>query len=227
MISESENDKDDLIQNFYSINPDLESNYKIKKVKFALNEDQRREIFKIASDMNMKHFVMIHTQLELGLRVNELIHLSISQLNFSQNVVIIQSRTGNKYVKSFKTKTISSNRIIPFTRILAEQLKAFIGNRKNGYVFLSNKGSHFNKSSVIHFINKYARKCKSIGRNIGSHSLRRTFASYLIKSGITVEKISKILGHASVRTTMLYLFDISDMDFDEVRKVMKKMNKRN
>ncbi|UYP48128.1 Tyrosine recombinase XerC [Candidatus Lokiarchaeum ossiferum] len=231
MISESDNYQGNLIQSIYSANPDLEKTYKIKKIKFAMNEAQREELLKIAYERNFKHGLMIKTQLELGLRVNELVNMGIEQINFNQRLIIINSREGSKYLKAFKTKTKSSNRIIPLGYKLAKELKAYIGNRKTGYVFVSNKGGGFIKNSVIDFINKYSNLCVSLpvnqkgNKNIGSHILRRTFASYIINNGITIDKLSKVLGHASIRTTMLYLFDITTLDFDDMTKVIDKMNK--
>ena len=134
-------------------------------------------------------------------------------------------------MESFKTKTLSSNRIIPITNSLAKVLKSYLGNKKNGYVFESNKKGSILKNSVIGFVNKFANLCNSLPvgqngkKNIGTHILRRTYASYLINNGITIDKIAGLLGHKSIQTTMKYLFEITSMDFDDVRDVLKKMNK--
>lgn len=199
---------------------------KIKKIKFALNNDQRKDLLDIAKLTNYKHYLMIRVMLESGLRVNELVNLIIYDLNLVECYIEVQSRLATKYHGSFKTKTKSSNRIIPITHSLSRELKAYIGNRKTGYLFVSRKNNtKFFKNSVIAFINKYAKICNRISKKMGSHALRRTYASYLLVNKIPIDRISKILGHSSVRTTLIYLFEISDLEFDAIRDVVNKMNK--
>jgi integrase len=235
MILENENisqEDQSIIQELLEENPDLKMTYKIKSPKFALKANQRRELLEIAKEQNYKHYLMILAQLELGLRVNELANLSIDSINFNEGLVTIQTRTATKYLKSFNTKTITSNRIIPIPKSLNSELRAYIGSRKTGYVFESNKLGPFLKNSIIGFINKYTDQSKSIicrrgvngKKTMGSHVLRRTYASFLINNKIPIEKISKLLGHGSIRTTMMYLFDINDLDFDDVKKILNKMN---
>jgi len=225
IISVSVQNPQNYIESFYKINPEIKEVYAIKRVKFALNLEQRTELIE-NSKINYIHYLMIKTQLETGLRVNELANLTIKQINFNQDIIQIKTRTGDKYVKAWRTKTLSSNRIIPISKKLKNELKSYIATRKNGYLFISQKKTPFIKNSIIRFINKYAKKCLSIGENIGSHSLRRTYASYMVSEKIEIGKISKMLGHSSIKTTMLYLFDIVSQDFNDVRQVLKKMNKK-
>ncbi|WP_369019464.1 tyrosine-type recombinase/integrase [Promethearchaeum syntrophicum] len=226
MISENNlSGSPNLIPSVYQVNPGIKNSYKIRKIKFALNQNQRKELLQIAEKQNFKHALMIKTQMGLGLRVSELCNMGISQLNLYNGFVLIQSRNATKYLKSFRVKTLSSNRRIPIPKELVRDIKNSIGNRKTGYVFQSNKHGSFLKNSVIGFINKYARQCLSIGYNIGSHSLRRTYASFLIKNGLPINDISKLLGHSSIRTTMKYLFEIDNLDYIEIKKITGKMFK--
>jgi integrase len=216
----------DPITKFYAINPELKEKYQIKKVKFALSNDQREELLDLSNKTNPKHYLTIKTQLETGMRVNELCNLAIDQVNFTECILHVQTRNATRYVKEFKTKTKSSNRIIPITKELSRLLKSEIKKRATGYIFESQKKGKFSKTSLIRIVNHYAKLCKSIGKNIGSHTLRRTYASYLLSKGVKIGDISKILGHASIKTTMIYLYDIVDLSsFDEVRKIVQGMNK--
>lgn len=169
-----------IISNLYEQNPDLKEKKQELKLKFALLEVQMNELIKVAKKTNIKHARMIETQLNCGLRVSELIHLSINQVNLEGKFLKIEKREKNRYVDAFKPKTKNSTRILPLSDKTIDILREQIDKKRNGYIFPSNKGGHFNKSSVIRFINKYARENRTIGFNIGSHSLRRTFASYLI-----------------------------------------------
>jgi len=221
------------INNFYKQNPEYKRKKQKLLLKFALTESQIREFLTISLEHNPKHYRAILVELFLGLRVSELAHLTIPQVNFTTNTIYILQRDANRYVESYSPKTPHSNRILPFEEKVKKALRSEIGNRKNGYVFLSNKsnnrGNRYNKRSIIRFINKYAKLCKSIGRTIGSHTLRRTYASYLINDPkrensdkrITISDLKSLLGHKSIRTTLNYLFSIQEYtDFEKIRKAL-------
>ncbi len=201
-------------------------NVKIKRRKFALNRQQRQELLEMAKQ-NYKHYLLITLQLSTGIRANELINLTISDFNYIQQTIDIRSRVGNQYVLQFKTKTESSNRTVPVPRSIAESLRLYIGKRKTGYIFESQKHTEKNKNrltkqSYIRIVNNYAKRCKSIGTAIGSHCLRRTYASYLLSQNVKLEYISRALGHNSIQTTLKYLFEIEPADYQhEIRKAIK------
>jgi len=222
-----------IIESLYEQNPTLRIERKQLTLKFALLEVQINELLNVARSYNVKHARMIETQLNCGLRVNEIVHLSIDQVNIEGKYLRIEAREKDRYVDKFVPKTKCSNRIIPLSERTANILREQIGKRKKGYVFPSNKGGHYNKTSVIRFINKYARICKTIRHNIGSHSLRRTFASYLISDPkrmpedrqITISDICRLLGHKSIKTTMEYLFNIvSLVEFEKIRASIDRMH---
>ncbi len=57
-------------------------------------------------------------------------------------------------------------------------------------------------------------------------ALRRTYASYLLDQGVKISIISRLLGHASIRTTMVYLYDILEPEgYEIIREVILDMNK--
>nr|BDI55097.1 MAG: integrase, tyrosine recombinase superfamily [uncultured archaeon] len=177
---------------------------------------------------------MIETQLNCGLRVSEMAHLSIDVISLDGGFLRIGKRKKDRYVDAFKPKTEYSKRIISLSPKTIDILREQIGKRKHGYVFPSNKGGHFRKSSIIKFINKYARECKTIGFNIGSHALRRSYASYLISNPkrrpfdkeITISDICKLLGHKNIETTMKYLFNIVNLvDFEKIRVAIDRWHK--
>ena len=58
---------------------------------------------------------------------------------------------------------------------------------------------NYRKDYVSH---KFKKEVRRLGiRNARFHDLRRTFGLNLIKQGMSIYKVSKLLGHASVRTT--------------------------
>ncbi len=164
--------------------------------------------------------------MDTGLRVNEIANLEIPAFNWITNMLTIETRNANRYVGKFKTKTKAGNRPIPLEKLFASELRAFIGTRTYGYVFLSQKGQKpYRKESIINMINSYAKECSSLGHSIGMHSLRRTFCSFMAKKQIPMGKLSKMMGHKDLKTTFLYLYKIDDLeDFDDVRQAVREMH---
>jgi len=217
---------DDLEQKFIKNNKEESSYFKIKKFRFALSKKQREDLLQTAAGYSRVHELMIETQMTTGIRVGELVNLRIEDVHLNERILIINAHKEDKRVKRWKPKTDAGSRIIPIRDSLVPKLRGYINEekRKIGYFFISQKDSAFRTQSVIAFVNKYARESKSIGHVIGSHALRRTFASYLLDNNTPIGKISKLLGHASIEITMRYLFQIDSLDgYDEIRKSLEGM----
>jgi integrase len=224
MSSESENitemdfeyvdpSKDDVLHDFKERNPEIDKHYGIKRRKYALSKEQREELLQIAFNKNPIHYCVIRTQLETGTRVGEMANLTLDRLHLDDKNpwIKIQKQETTKYYSSWSPKTISGDRDIYISSDLAQALKYCVKNRKTGYVFVSQKKNHFREKSIRDFTNKYANDSKTIGRDIGTHTMRRTFASFQIKTGKDLGALSHDLGHKDVKTTMIYLFEIEEM----------------
>ncbi len=71
-------------------------------------------------------------------------------------------------------------------------------------------------SSATSYINKNLKIiCKKIGveKNLSFHISRHTFATRALRKGISIDKVSKILGHSSIKETQVYAKIVSsEMD---------------
>jgi site-specific recombinase XerD len=59
-----------------------------------------------------------------------------------------------------------------------------------------------------------AKYCQKAGIWVTCHQLRHTFASRMIEAGVPVTSVQKILGHASLKTTQLYI-EVSDRQVEQ------------
>jgi len=216
----------ELKEKFNEVNQKESKKHKIKKFRFALSPSQRVDLLNSAAGSSMKHALMIETQLMTGLRVGEIVNLRIDDVNFGEKNIYVIEHLEDEYVGEWTPKTLAGNRFIPIYEPMVSRLRGYIRDdkRQRGYFFTSQKSCLYREESVINFINKYAIQTKSIGHSIGSHSLRRTFASHLINDKTPIGTISKLLGHKSIEITMKYLFLIDDMDIrGQIEESMKSM----
>ncbi|MFX0136736.1 MAG: tyrosine-type recombinase/integrase [Candidatus Hodarchaeota archaeon] len=185
------------------------------KQKKVLTVNQCNKFIKNANTIQEK--LMIRMMLKCGLRVSELINCQISWINFEDQLLYIQE---NKKPYEWVPKR-DSIREVPISEELLIELKQFIVNRKKGYLFRSRKKTNYrryNKDSIIRKINKIAKEV--LGKNTGTHIFRRTYASHLLNEGNDLETIRKLLGHADLKTTFLYLKNIPDRNnYDKIRNM--------
>jgi integrase/recombinase XerD len=206
-----------------------------KKNLIALNKEQRAELLKIFYSQNPKHGLIFELALNTGLRVNELANLAIENFNSYTHTVFIRNKVASKYTEAFTVKTPKSIRELSIPESLSKMLRAHIGSRKTGYIFISQRSPRYSKRSLINLINKYSNRCKSIPqfqngnglftKNIGFHSLRRTYCSYLVSQSVPIDQIQSLMGHEYLETTFKYIKQIRPVNFKEIRKVLQKMNK--
>ena len=237
-IGNIEGDTYGIVDKIYKKSPSIKKKYRIRRIKFALTREMRAELLSEAKKRpeDKKYYLILLTQLETGMRVGEVANLTIPQVNIPAKIISIVPYEGNRYVTEWSPKTENSIRTVPLTDSLARRLSKHIKRRNVGYVFESSKGKQkignawfgkpLNIRSVIRKVNEFAKACPTLKKNIGTHALRRTFASYMISmNDIDIGTVSRLLGHASILMTMKYLFDIENLeDFDKVRAAVEKMN---
>ncbi len=141
---------------------------------------------------NVKHKAMLTTIYALGLRSGELIDLEIAHLDGSRNTVFIKQAKGRK------------DRMLPFPEKLKELLRTYYKTQKpKRFLFEGQDGGPYTAGS-LRAVFKQATKRASIKKNVTLHSLRHAFATHLLEAGTDLRVIQELLGHNTIKTTMLY-----------------------
>ena len=71
------------------------------------------------------------------------------------------------------------------------------------YLFEGQKGGKYSTSSFNKLLKAAAKRAK-ITNQITSHTLRHSYATHLLEKGTDIRVIQKLLGHNSIKTTMIY-----------------------
>ena len=129
-----------------------------------------------------------------GCRVTELSRIKLSDINWRTREVALLGK-GNKYRTSF----INAKAEVAIQEYLKTR------KHKSEYLFCNDRGGEpMQKDNVEKIVRQIARRCPMIKKDISPHVMRHTTATQAIRSGMPVTDIQKLLGHASVATTMIY-----------------------
>ncbi len=144
-----------------------------------------------------------------GLREMELITLRWGQIDFKNRLVILDNR--NHLTKSKKIRNVPLN--LKALQVVTERQI----NSASDFVFTYN-----NEPIKQHFIShKFKKIVIKAGLNpkLNVHSLRHSFASFLVQAGVSIYSVQKLLGHSDLRITSIYSHLRSEDLMDSVNKL--------
>ncbi|MBC7684542.1 MAG: site-specific integrase [Bdellovibrionales bacterium] len=143
---------------------------------------------------NLKHRTMLMVAYAGGLRISEVTHLKISDIDSKRMVLRVDQGKGQK------------DRYVMLSPQLLEVLRHWWRvSHPESWLFPGNiPGQPISKDAVEQACQK-AHRMSGIRKPITPHSLRHAFATHLLESGTDVRKIQLLLGHRSLATTSQYL----------------------
>ena len=131
---------------------------------------------------------------QTGLRQMELLTLQWNQINIKDRYVILDN-------SSYLTKS-KRIRTIPLS-LKALQIITERELKNKGTLVFTLEGKPIKPDYLSHKFKSYVLDAK-INPNLNFHSLRHTFASWLVQRGVSIYEVSKLLGHSSVNVTQIY-----------------------
>ena len=162
-----------------------------KNIRQALTEDELEQLRKGCKDLRDK--VILETLFSTGCRVTELSNMKITDIDFTQRTVKVL-RKGNKEDIVFLNPR-AYNLITEYLQTRTDNIDALIYSRRTN----NNLQSGGIEEVMKHIV------CRSkLNKNVTPHVIRHTTATIALKRGMSIEEVSKMLGHSSVETTMIY-----------------------
>lgn len=164
--------------------PNVPSNEVIEKLLKATTTERDRLVLMLAYYM--------------GLRVSEITKLKTEHVDFRRKFMEIRQAKFNK------------DRILPIPKFLLNALRAWIGGRRTGPVFVSPRGGgHLGTRAMAKMIKRVARAANLPEphkyRKYHMHALRHAFATNKVRNKVPLPLVQKMMGHSSYNSTLIYV----------------------
>jgi len=175
-----------------------------KKLPRKLTKQEAMKILEVVYNypwnsnfLRQRNYAIFATFMFAGLRKQELLNLKFMDVDLENLSIFIQQGKGSK------------DRVIPMSFTLAQHLKKYLDERKklkktcSNFFVSSNFDMGLSESGLIRLIKKIRT---TTGIKYSCHTLRHTFATLLLEGGTDIYSLSKMMGHANIKTTTIYLY---------------------
>lgn len=152
----------------------------------------------VETDLGLRDRTMLEVLYATGLRVSELVNLTLTQVNRRQGLVRVIGK-GNK------------ERLVPLGEEALDWLQRYLDSARPNILksgntdalFPSRRGRAISRQAFWHLIKRYAQ-IAGIGKSLSPHVLRHAFATHLLNHGADLRVVQMLLGHSNISTTQIY-----------------------
>jgi integrase/recombinase XerD len=153
----------------------------------------------VKTAVGLRDRAMLETMYSSGLRRQELVGLSIYDVEWERGVAVVRKGKGNK------------ERVVPVGERALAWIRKYVEDGRTELLrdvecqalFLSPRGGPVSAEMVTKLSHRYV--CESgVGKRGSCHIFRHTMATLMLEGGADVRVIQEILGHASIASTQLY-----------------------
>jgi integrase/recombinase XerD len=150
------------------------------------------------SAIGLRDRTMLEVLYACGLRVSELINLTISDINLRQGVIRIFGK-GSKE----RLVPLGDEAMAWIEKYMQHGRPELIGMAQDDIVFPSTRGKIMTRQTFWHRIKHWA-SVAHIEKEISPHTLRHAFATHLLNHGADLRVVQLLLGHRDLSTTQIY-----------------------
>lgn len=152
----------------------------------------------LSEPIGQRDRAMLEVLYACGLRVTELISLTLDQVNLRQGVLRVVGK-GNKE----RLVPMGEEAVVWVERYLRDGRHELLGGRPSDVVFPSQRGEQMTRQTFWHRI-KHQAQVAGIAKSLSPHTLRHAFATHLLNHGADLRVVQMLLGHSDLSTTQIY-----------------------
>jgi len=183
----------------------------------TLTVEEINELMEIkdTSRKNIRNKAIIELLYGTGLRASEVVGIKTDELNLKEQFIKITGKGGKERIVFLGKKAMESLDIYLEWRAQNQKIK------NSPYLFTNNRGTGISRQSVWKIVKKYA-VLANISKNVKPHTLRHSFATHLLESGLDLRIVQELLGHKSLATTEIY----THLNKRYIKKIYEKYHPR-
>lgn len=192
-----------------------------RKLPVVLSKEEMQELLEsidVFDSYSCRNRCMFELMYATGLRVSELINLTINSVNIYMGYIKIIGK-GDK------------ERLVPFGEPAKNILLDYINNYRDDFLkseaswlFLNNHGNKLSREECYAILKKIIEQT-TINKRISPHTIRHSFATHLIENGADLRSIQELLGHSDITTTTIYTHISNQKIKNEYAKFHPRMKK--
>jgi integrase/recombinase XerD len=168
-----------------------------------------------ATSTGLRDQALLEVLYATGLRVSELVGLTLKQLDLRRGVVRPLGKGGKE-------------RVVPMVALAVDKVQLYLDQarprllrgRTSPYVFVNHRGGKLSRQGFWKLLRQYALKAGV--KTLSPHTLRHSFASHLLSRGANLRVLQMLLGHADLATTQIY----THLDAARLKQVHRKAHPR-
>jgi len=175
----------------------------------ALTVEEQKKLLNVLKNEDVRYSDIMLLSMFTGMRIGECCALMVEDIDFEEKTITVSKTVARgKYGRNVlnETKTSAGMRKLHLSDDIFEFLKSCIGNKDKGLLFLSSNHNLVTTNQVNY---SYAAALKaydivdtSVYGRVDLHSLRHTYATRCIESGMPAKVLQKLLGHTDINITL-------------------------
>lgn len=172
-----------------------------KRLPKDLSEQQVLNLLEapeVEDPLELRDKAMLELLYATGLRVSELVSLSMESISLRQGLVRVTGK-GNKE----RLVPMGEEALHWLERYLKEARAFLLGEQPSDVVFPSRRARQMTRQTFWHRIKIYAQRA-GINNDLSPHTLRHAFATHLLNHGADLRVVQMLLGHSDLSTTQIY-----------------------
>lgn len=176
----------------------------------ALTQEEIQQLYKACESdspwqfkYDLRDKAMLAILYGCGLRRNEAYSLDVSDILFDRSLIYV--RKGKNYKDRF-VPMVKANQIY-LQEYLCDSRPLFLKGGKSEAFFISTQRTRMQGQSMLHRLKILIVRTANeqlMEKETGLHTLRHSIATHLLQNGMSLESVSRFLGHTSLESTQIY-----------------------
>ncbi len=163
-----------------------------QRIPELLTRDEVRRI--LLQTANLKHYTLLATCYAAGLRVSELVHLAVRDIDSERALLHVRAGKGDK-----------DRPVIMTPELLIQLRRYWMAYRPEQHLFESSDRRKALSVVTAQKVFTRAKAAACIDKRGGIHGLRHAYATHQLEAGMPTFKLQQLLGHSDVKSTLRYV----------------------